>query len=154
MKTSIRKVRAADLPAVVDIDRILFGAESFPSFSMRQFINLFPDSFFVAERNGLLVGYAAIGVKPFSGDAWLLSMGVLAPHQNGGIGTSLLTACDDYCKKSQVAACRLTTDPDNSGAIRLYEAFGFQLDSELRDYDEPGDRKLMMIKAYDRDDAE
>ncbi|MEO1242318.1 MAG: GNAT family N-acetyltransferase [Pseudomonadota bacterium] len=154
MKTSIRTVRASDLPAVVKIDKILFGAESFPSFSMRQFINLFPDSFFVAEQNGLLVGYAAVGVKPFSNDAWLLSTGVLEPHQNRGIGTNLLTSCDDYCEKSRVESCRLTTDPANSGAIRLYKTFGFQLNSELRNYYEPGDRKVMMIKTYDRNDAE
>ena len=84
MKLSIRTVRADDLQAVVDIDRALFGAESFSSFAMRQFLNLFPDSFFVAEHDSQLVGYATIGVQPSAKHAWLISAGVLERHQHKG----------------------------------------------------------------------
>lgn len=150
MKTSIRNVRSTDLAAVVEIDKALFGAESFPSFSMRQFINLFPESFYVAEQDGVMVGYATIGVNAFSSDAWLLSAGVIEPYQNRGIGTDLLASCDDYCKKMPVETCRLTTDPDNAGAIRLYGRFGFQVENEILDYYAPGDRKVIMVKSYIR----
>ncbi len=148
MKPSIRTVRNSDLQAVVDIDQTLFGAESFSSFVMRQFFNLFPESFFVAEQDEQLLGYAAIGVQPSSKNAWLISAGVLAPFQNQGVGSALLTACDDYCVNTCVASCRLTTDPDNNYAIHLYEKFGFRKDSELRDYYVPGDRKLLMVKTF------
>ncbi len=150
MTTSIRKVQDADLSALVKIDSSLFGAESFPPFSMRQFINLCSESFFVAEKDGGMVGYAIVGIKPSSHDAWLLSLGVLKAHQNCGIGTNLLRACDEFCKISGINACRLTTDPDNTGAIKLYERFGFQKASEVRNYYESGDRKVMMIKRYTR----
>ncbi|MEM8772316.1 MAG: GNAT family N-acetyltransferase [Pseudomonadota bacterium] len=149
METSIRKVRDSDLQTVVDIDKTLFGAESFLSFSMRQFINLFPDSFYVAEQNAVVIGYGVIGVRPSAKDAWLLSIGVLEPHQNQGIGAKLLAACDAYCQSLRIETFRLTTDPENSGAIRLYKTFGFQIDCEICDYYELGDRKLLMIKTYD-----
>ncbi len=148
MKPSIRTVTDGDLQAVVAIDEALFGAESFSSFAMRQFINLFADSFFVAEQGGVLIGYAAIGVKASTKDAWLISAGVIEAHQNRGVGAELLKACDKYCEYSLVETCRLTTDPDNANAIRLYERFGFQVETELRDYYEAGDRKLLMIKTY------
>ncbi len=149
MTASIRKVRASDLRALVNIDENLFGVDSFSSYSMRQFINLFPESFFVADKDECLVGYAAIGVKPFSKEAWLISIGVLKPHQNCGIGTSLLTSCDEYCRKSRIGSCRLTTDLDNLSAIRLYERAGFKPESELQDYYEPDDRKMLMVKGYE-----
>lgn len=148
MTMSIRKVRTSDLQAIVQLDEKLFGEESFSSYSIRQFINLFPESFFVAEQNELLVGYAVVGVKAFSNGAWLLSMGVSTPHQKCGIGTTLLAACDDYCKSSHMESCRLSTSPSNSSAISLYRRFGFEAESELRNYNEPGDHKLIMLKAY------
>ena len=91
-----------------------------------------------------------------------LILGILAPVSAGGLWNGLFIdkacwpdcvgrlVCDDYCKKSRVENCRLTTDPDNLGAIRFYKIFGFQLDCELRDYYELGDRKMMMVKRYDR----
>ena len=148
MKSEIRTVRDDDLPALAALDKAVFGDESFLPYALRQFINLFPDGFFVAEHNGSLVGYTVIGVKPCSKEAWLISACVSTAHQKAGIGTKLLTACNDYCQSAGISSCQLTTDADNQGAIKFYERFGFQQESEFRDYYEPGDHKVLMRKTY------
>ena len=58
MEILIRKVKLEDLDAVTQVEAVCFPkAEAAPSESFLQRISTFPDSFFVAEKDGEIIGF-------------------------------------------------------------------------------------------------
>ncbi len=58
MEVCIRKVKPEDLDAVTRVEAVCFPeAEAAPRESFRQRISTFPDSFFVAEKDGEIIGF-------------------------------------------------------------------------------------------------
>lgn len=58
MEVCIRKVKPEDLDAVTRVEAVCFSeAEAAPRESFRQRISTFPDSFFVAEKDGEIIGF-------------------------------------------------------------------------------------------------
>lgn len=58
MEVCIRKVKPDDLDAVTRVEAVCFPeAEAAPRESFRQRISTFPDSFFVAEKDGEIIGF-------------------------------------------------------------------------------------------------
>ncbi len=148
MTASIRKANYSDVQAIVNIDRKLFGNGAYPNFSVRQYIDLFPNSFFVCEVNGIICGYGLVGVEAFTRNAWLLSLGVLKKFQGRGLGNALTEACDTYCIQSGIEKCSLTVEPNNQIAISLYKKFGFTELLCKKGYYKSGDERLLMEKHY------
>ena len=145
---SIRKADYYDVQRIVDIDEKLFGEGAYPNFSVRQYIDLFPHSFFVSEIENLITGYGLVGVEALTPNAWLLSLGVLVEYQGKGLGRALTQACDDYCVSSGMEKCSLTVEPDNSVAISLYRKFGFVDVAHKKNYYKFGDERLLMEKVF------
>lgn len=58
MEVCIRKVKPEDLDAITRVEAVCFPeAEAAPRESFRQRISTFPDSFFVAEKDGEIIGF-------------------------------------------------------------------------------------------------
>lgn len=58
MEVCIRKVKPEDLDAVTRVEAVCFPeAEAAPRESFRHRISTFPDSFFVAEKDGEIIGF-------------------------------------------------------------------------------------------------
>lgn len=58
MEILIRKVKLEDLDAVTQVEAVCFPkAEAAPRESFLQRISTFPDSFFVAEKDGEIIGF-------------------------------------------------------------------------------------------------
>ena len=58
MEVCIRKVKPEDLDAVTRVEAVCFPeTEAAPRESFRQRISTFPDSFFVAEKDGEIIGF-------------------------------------------------------------------------------------------------
>ena len=58
MEVCVRKVKPEDLDAVTRVEAVCFPeAEAAPRESFRQRISTFPDSFFVAEKDGEIIGF-------------------------------------------------------------------------------------------------
>ncbi len=146
--TSIRKVSYKDVQQIVDLDKKLFGEGGYENFSIRQYIDLFPNSFFVCEKSGNVIGYTLLGIEALTKNAWLLSLGVSTEHQGKGIGRALTKACDDFCISTSMDRCRLTVEPDNVSAISLYRDFGFTELEHKKNYYKQGDKRLLMQKFF------
>jgi len=82
---------------------------------------------FVAEDEGHVVGRLSIArdQHPASRHVADLGLMVAATHRRRGIGTALLQAAVDWARDSGVRKVELHVFPHNSGAIALYEQFGF-----------------------------
>jgi [ribosomal protein S18]-alanine N-acetyltransferase len=129
----IRKARAADLPAVLAIDREQFSnpwpGEQFQAELANSFSH-----FYVAvnQENHALAGFLIFW--RLDGELELHKIAILKACQRRGYGSYLLdffisTACSWHCQHAL-----LEVRASNAAAIRLYEKFAFQRIGRRRDY--------------------
>lgn len=148
MMTSIRLANSVDVDRIAEIDAELYGANGYQYFTIKQYLDLFHNSFFVADSSDELIGYCVIGVEAFTRQAWLLSIAVCKAAQHQGVGRALMEAAEEYCIKQQIDACKLTVHPENEGALSLYEHFGYCIEKNYSAYYKEGDPRVLMTKHY------
>lgn len=144
----IRNAHPADIARIVEIDAMFYGEHGYGRYVVRQFLDLFSQSVFVAEKEGKIAGYAVVGVEAFSRKAWLLAAAVERCAQRQGIGEALLNRCLQYCEKNRIKVCYLTVDPDNAPAVSLYCKHGFAADQGPSDYFDDGHLRIVMRKDW------
>ena len=91
--------------------------------------------FLVAERNGVLNGYAVIRIyreKEIS--AGLLRLYVLKDFHRQGIGEKLLAGSIDLAKKYKAKKIFLSVWQENKNAVEFYKAQGFKINGTM-DFD-------------------
>jgi ribosomal-protein-alanine N-acetyltransferase len=75
-----------------------------------------------AVHDDQMIGFVA-GDKKSSALGWIATIGILPDYRRQGIAAALLLECETQMK---VASIRLSVRLGNTGAIRLYENFGYQ----------------------------
>jgi RimJ/RimL family protein N-acetyltransferase len=82
---------------------------------------------FVAEDEGRIVGRLSVARDQHPACSHVADLGLMvaATHRRRGIGTALLQAAVDWARVSEVRKLELHVFPYNTGAIALYERFGF-----------------------------
>lgn len=80
----------------------------------------------VAEHEGKIVGHLAIVEDESNKDTVDLAIYLARNYQNQGIGTEMVRAIIEYCKKICYKKITLVTDRLNWRAIRVYRKCGFQ----------------------------
>ena len=82
---------------------------------------------FVAEDGGEIVGRLSIARDQHPASRHVADLGLMVAlsHRRRGIGTQLLDAAVQWAQESGVRKLELHVFPWNTGAIALYERFGF-----------------------------
>jgi putative acetyltransferase len=134
----VRGLMPEDVPAlvkIIDAARREFGVDRrVPEVLERSDLDLFGTyqrpraDYFVALQGAVPVGGA--GIAPLSGadeqTCELQRMYLSLPHRGHGIGKMLLDQCIRRAKALQFRRCYAETVSEMRGAIRFYEANGFQ----------------------------
>lgn len=96
---------------------------------------------FVAEDEGEIVGRLSVArdQHPASRHVADLGLMVAATHRRQGIGTHLLEAAAAWGRDAGVRKLELHVFPWNTGAIALYEKFGFVQEGYRKDHYRRGD---------------
>ncbi len=139
----IRPATRADLDAIVALELATFPDEPYGEIALRQFIDLFPTRFFVAQCGEAIAGYG-LGGRDDAGNGWLLSLGIAPEYQGRRLGTSLIGAVLDALADTR--AIRLTVLPDNAHALALYAKNGFVTEAYRKDYYGPGQDRLVLLR--------
>ena len=146
MKFIIDTARPAeDFRAIAALDSILFPDAPFPPMVVRQYLDLFSDlSLIVRHPDGTdLMGYSITGVSA-DGIAWLLSIGTLPEIRGKGVASTLLSNTRERLVERSVAEWRLTVDPENHQARRVFENNGFIEERRAQAYFGRGEDRIVM----------
>jgi [ribosomal protein S18]-alanine N-acetyltransferase len=142
----IRQAHLSDLRDVKAIDQLLFGADSYPLFVLRQFYDISGEYLLVAETESEVVGYMLAHYEQEKSQGWLLSLGVLPAHRGKRIGEKLMAACMGLMETKGVETLYLTVHPDNAAGINIYTRLGFAVQESLPDYYLDNSPRLLMHK--------
>jgi RimJ/RimL family protein N-acetyltransferase len=106
---------------------------------------------FVAEDDGEIVGRLSIArdQHPASRHVADLGLMVAATHRRQGIGTQLLEAAVGWGRQAGVRKLELHVFPWNTGAIALYEKFGFVQEGYRKEHYRRGEEYVdAVLMAY------
>lgn len=89
---------------------------------------------FVAEKEGLLVGYLIVvggSAKRIAHSAYLV-IGILKENRGQGIGTNLFAHLDKWARAQHISRLELTVVTKNEMAVALYQKSGFEIEGTKR----------------------
>ncbi len=148
----IRKATQEDFLRVHQFTAGCPPMENYPEHVYKIILRYFADCCFVAEENGLIIGFV-MGIRPesFPGTYFLWEMGVAPSFQGQGIGGKIVREVENELKKLGFQRIELTIDPVNIPSQKLFNKMGYKNISEkvgetievegklaVRDYYKPG----------------
>lgn len=144
---NIRPVYLNELSSVSKIDKECFKEYSYPFFSLRQFYDISPSTFLIAEnKNREIIGYT-IGIKVIATHkAWVLALAVKEEHRHNNVGRRLTESLIKLLSKYESTEIYLTVAPENIVAINLYKSIGFNILDIVDDYFGVDNKRIVMIK--------
>lgn len=120
----LRPMTAADLAAVMDIERELFPDDAWTERTMRDELGAVPDTrYYLVAQEEAVVGYAGLAVVGDQGD--IMTIAVSADRQGRGLGRALLTELIGEATRRGAVDLFLEVRHDNAPAKELYRKMGF-----------------------------
>lgn len=124
-----------DLKRIFQLEEEAFKPMNYPLFVLRQFYDISPDLFLVAvDELNEIKGYCFGGIDHDNKIGWVFALAVTKPEQKKKIGQLITIELLTAFKNKNINTIQLTTTPDNSAAINLYEKLGFKKVREVMNY--------------------
>ena len=150
----LRVMRPADLTAVLELERELFGEEAWSRAMLRGELAQQPRSryYLVAEDNEVITGYAGLLAAGSQGE--VLTLAVACRRWGQGTGSALLEALLAEAARRGCTEVFLEVRTDNVRAQLLYRRYGFVQIGIRRGYYQPsGTDALVMRRELGPDPA-
>jgi len=137
-----RDATADDLDAVAAIDRAAFPESPIALSHLRAALESGEEHTILALRAREAVGLCSVS-HPDPGLGYMHSLAVLDHERGAGIGEALAVRGIRALVRGGARAVMLTTDAENTAAIRLYLKLGFRQSAAGRDYERPADPRAV-----------
>ncbi|MFV8450275.1 GNAT family N-acetyltransferase [Vibrio campbellii] len=134
-----------DLASVHALEQVLFGHHAYPQFFFRQAFDCWPQGLLIAKEEDQITGYVLMATSDEQNTHWILSLAVDSQHRGKGIARSLVE--NAIAKVSSGSIVKLTVDPNNAPAYKLYNSLGFKVLEKEEDYFGDGEARLVMALA-------
>ncbi|RLG67603.1 MAG: ribosomal-protein-alanine N-acetyltransferase [Methanobacteriota archaeon] len=144
LTVNIRKARYGDIPALHRVERVSF-TEHYPMSFMEEIYMTHPNSFLVAELDGVIVGYV-IAVLRTPSVGHILSVAVAPPYRRRGIGRMLVEAAVEDLWKRGASKVQLEVRVSNRPARSLYRSLGFKTTGIIPAYYRDGESAYTMVR--------
>ncbi len=139
----IIKMTADHAKALAELDKECF-AVPWSEKSFREETENALARYFVAEKDGKIIGYGGVWVVGEEGQ--ITNIAVLPEYRRCGVASLLLEKILEEC----TGLCRIVLEvrKSNIGAISLYEKFGFKNVGERKNfYHSPTENAIIMIRG-------
>lgn len=104
--------------------------------------------FFVAEKNGAVLGY--VGISAILDEGYITNIAVFPEYRNQGVATALLAKLFEFALDNNLSFISLEVRESNKSAISLYEKFDFAVEGKRKNfYTSPREDALIMTKRFD-----
>ncbi len=148
----IRSVLEHEIESVFHIEKETFEPLNYPLFVLKQYFDLMPEYFLVAEnKKGKIAGYVLGGLNLRKQIAWILSLATKNEFQNTGIGLHLTKNLIEKFVEKGYKCIRLTVHPKNYPALNLYKKLGFVQIKNIESYYGDNDPRLVLELNADKD---
>ena len=134
-----------DLASAHALEHVLFGHHAYPQFFFRQAFDCWPHGLLIAKEEDQITGYVLMATSDEQNTHWILSLAVDSQHRGKGIARSLVK--NAIVKASSGSVIKLTVDPNNVPACKLYTSLGFKVLEKEEDYFGDGEPRLVMALA-------
>lgn len=143
--SSIRLATGLDLERILEIDRLSFDMQ----WDCGKFKAALNDLFLVFEEKEVL-GFLSACCIELANQAIIMKIAVHPDHRGKGIATKLIEAALDKFKKMKFTEVELHVEIVKTGAIKLYEKFGFKVMKVVyANYEENEAYYMMKLKLHD-----
>jgi ribosomal protein S18 acetylase RimI-like enzyme len=114
----------------------------------RLFFLHFEGTSFVAEdETGELVGFLCGFLSQTDPEeAYIHYVGVSPEHRGEGVGRTLYERFFEEVRRDGRTVVRCVTSPVNEESVAFHEAQGFETDRVAKDYDGPGEDRVLLVK--------
>jgi ribosomal-protein-alanine N-acetyltransferase len=142
----LRPMTHADIDAVLELERAVFGAEAWSRQMLAGELDQQPASryYLVADDGGRIAGYAGLLGAGWQGD--VLTLAVAADRWGQGIGTALLRALLAEANRRGCTEVFLEVRTDNSRAQELYRRHDFTEIGIRRGYYQPSGADALVMR--------
>lgn len=159
MDLSLRWLEAADIPAIEAL--LLANRDVFSDEECSTAVEMIHESiadadvedryqFLVAERDGVVAGYACFGTIPFTKGTFDLYFIAVDPGRHkSGVGKKLLQACEDEIVRQggHLVVVETSSRDEYEKTRRFYEkTMHYETAARIKDFYSIGDDKVMYVK--------
>ena len=141
-KLEIRRMTAADVPAVAEIEKRVF-TDAWSECIFEEAL-MFPNQiFFVLTEDGRLVGYC--GLMTVLDEGQIMNIAVEEDCRRKGYGRLLIKEMLKYGEQHGISLYTLEVRESNAAARKMYEGFGFRETGRRKNYyTEPVETAVLM----------
>jgi len=129
---------------VYEIEKLSFGKDAYDRSLLLLYLNLSPETFLVAEKEGELIGYV-VGVVKKWGEGHVISLAVHPKYRRKGVATALMRELLKRFAEKGAKAARLEVRVSNEAAIKLYEKLNFRKVGVVKNYYPDGEDAYLMV---------
>ena len=142
-----------DLKKVISINLVTLP-EHYSDYFFEDILKSSPESFIVAENDGVIVGYIMCRIeygfsnfKRFSliRKGHIVSLAVLEEHRRNGLGKSLISSAVEALKFKGCNEVYLEVRATNEEAVKIYKQLGFKITSILKGYYRDNEKANLMV---------
>lgn len=142
----MRRGKAADLDALMDLEERVFATDRLSRRSLRQLLASRSARVIVAEARKRLAGAAVVLFRAGAIVARLYSIAVAPPMSGKGVAVALLAAAERMAAGRRCRCMRLEVHQSNAAAISRYRKSGYRQFGRYRKYYEDGGDALRFEK--------
>ena len=144
----IRHAKPSDYGRVIGRVNVWWGGREMAPMLPKLFFLHFEGTSFVADREdgelaGFLVGFLS---QTDPEEAYVHFVGVSPEERGSGLGRELYERFFETVSGEGRTVVRCVTSPANEASLAFHRALGFESERVARDYDGPGEDRVVLVK--------
>lgn len=146
---TIRRARPEDIPQVVALERIAF-IDPWDESTLRESLDVFPETFFVAQNGGDLAGFVVAGLEDTGDELYghIMNVAVAPEYRRLGIGKRLIRRLEQEFMFMGASGVQLEVRITNTSAQEFYRYLGYREVFQISCYYSNEEDALVMMKWF------